>query len=71
MTDSKNAIHDDFADLITNADKAVDTGHIMADEVSSFVNSNLDQMDMIVERIEYVSDSCRQLLIPSLLQWTA
>lgn len=57
MTDSKNAIHDDFADLITNADKAVDTGHIMADEVSSFVNSNLDQMDMIVERIEYVSDS--------------
>lgn len=57
LTDSKNAMHDDFADLILNADKAVDTGHTMANEVSSFVNSNINQIDLIVERMEYVSDS--------------
>ncbi len=62
LTATKNAMHDDFADLILNADRAVDTGHVMADEVSSFVNSNLDQMDLVVERVEYVSDSMPGIL---------
>lgn len=57
LTDSKNIMHDDFTDLINHADRAVDVGHVMADEVSTFANSNLDQLDIIVERIEYVSDS--------------
>lgn len=62
LTAGKNVFHDDFADLIQHADKAVDTGHIMADEVSSFANSNMDQMNLIVERMEYVSDSLPAVL---------
>ena len=62
LTVGKNVFHDDFADLIQHADKAVDTGHIMADEVSSFANSNMDQMNLIVERMEYVSDSLPAVL---------
>ena len=34
----------------------------MADEVSSFANSNMDQMNLIVERMEYVSDSLPAVL---------
>lgn len=62
LTASKNVFHDDFANIITHADKAVDTGHIMADEISSFANTNMDQMNLIVERIEYVSDSLPAVL---------
>ncbi len=62
LTDGKNVIHDDLDAVRAHADKAVDAGHIMADEVSDFANSNMNQLDLITERLEYVSDSMPAVL---------
>ena len=62
LTDGKNVIHDDLEAVRTHADKAVDAGHLMADEASDFANSNMDQLDLITERLEYVSDSMPAVL---------
>lgn len=62
LTDGKNVLHADLEAVREHADNAVDVGHLMADEVSEFANSNMDQLDLITERLEYVADSMPAVL---------
>ena len=55
--EGEDVIHSDLEELRTHADNVVDTGHIMADELYDFANNNMNQLDALVERFEYVADA--------------
>lgn len=54
MDNGGDTIHADLEELRNHADNLVDAGHIMADNLYDFADKNMDQLDSIMERFEYV-----------------
>lgn len=49
-------ISEDYHQLQSNADAALDTSHDMVGQVSDFVDKNMDQVNLVADRLRYVID---------------
>lgn len=56
MKDGKDVMKADLDNLTTYGDAALQSGHVLANQLTDFVDSNMGQLQKINDRMEYIAD---------------
>lgn len=62
MQEGKNVLKSDFDSLTMHGDAALQSGDALAGQMTEFVDSNIDQVQEAVNRIEHISDQLPDIL---------
>ena len=62
MQDGKNVVKSDLDTLSSYGDGALTSGNVLADEMSDFVDNNVEQIQSVTERMEHIIDLLPEIM---------